>query len=77
MGETALAARFLATIGANISPEGYVYATEAPMLSTGLGVGPAVKPGAAVQPFNYYRRPSLSATCWAGLAGLGANPLAG
>ncbi len=77
MGERALAARFLATVHANISPEGYVYACVAPMLSTGLSVGPSVRPGAAVQPFNYYRRPSLSATCWAGLAMLGVNPLAG
>jgi hypothetical protein len=70
-----LADAFLATVNANLSPEGYVYATVAPVLSTGLTVGPPPKPGAPEQPFNYYRRPSLSATAWAGLAALRANPL--
>ncbi len=66
---------FLATIAANISPQGYIYATVAPMLSTGLTVGPSLKPGVAPEPFNYYRRPALSTTAWAGLAALGVNPL--
>jgi len=71
-----LAAAFMATVAANISPEGYVYATVAPMLSTGLTVGPSLKPGVPEQAFNYYRRPALSTTAWAGLAALGVNPLA-
>jgi hypothetical protein len=71
-----LADAFTATIGANVSPEGYVYATVAPMLSTGLTVGPALQNNIPELAFNYYRRPSLSATCWAGLAVLGTNPLA-
>jgi hypothetical protein len=70
-----LATTFMATIGANISPEGYVYATVAPSLSTGLTVGPSLQKNIAELPFNYYRRPALSATCWAGLAELGFNPL--
>jgi len=71
-----LAGTFMATIAANISPEGFVYATVAPSLSTGLTVGPALQKDAPELPFNYYRRPSLSATSWAGLAELGFNPLA-
>ena len=75
LGNVDLAGQFLATIRGNVSPEGYVYASVEPVLSTGLSVGPAVVKGAAELPFNYYRRPSLSATCWAGLAELGVNPL--
>jgi hypothetical protein len=71
-----LADRFSATIAANISPEGYVYATVAPSLSTGLTTGPALQQNGPEFAFNYYRRPSLSATSWAGLAALGVNPLA-
>lgn len=70
-----LARDFLSTVAGNLSPQGYVYATIAPMLSTGLTVGPSLQKGVPEQPFNYYRRPSLSATSWAGLAALGANPL--
>lgn len=75
MGD-ALADDFLQTIRNNIAPEGYVYATIAPSLSTGLTVGPALQKNQPELAFTYYRRPSLSATCWAGLAMLGANPLA-
>ena len=69
-----LADAFLQTVAGNISAQGYVYATIAPMLSTGLMVGPALQKNVPVQPFNYYRRPSLSATGWAGLAALGFDP---
>ena len=71
-----LAAEFLQTVRANISPEGYVYATVAPSLATGLSVGPTLRKNQPEQAFTYYRRPSLSATSWAGLAMLGVNPLA-
>lgn len=71
-----LADTFMTTIGDNVSPSGYVYATVAPMLATGLAVGPALQQGAPEQEFNYYRRPSLSATSWAGLAQMEVNPLA-
>ncbi len=67
-------AAFLATIAANRAPNGYVYATAAPMLATGLAVGPATA-GQPEMPFNYYRRPCLSATAWTALAALGVNPL--
>jgi hypothetical protein len=68
------AAAFLGTIAANRAPNGYVYATVAPMLATGLAVGPATA-GQPEMPFTYYRRPSLSATAWATLAVQAANPL--
>ncbi len=70
-----LAAAFLATLAAQISPSGYIYASVAPVLSTGLDVGPSLQPSVAAQKFNYYRRPALAPTAWAGLAGYGANPL--
>ncbi|MGO9816938.1 MAG: hypothetical protein ACLPJJ_09980 [Acidocella sp.] len=76
MGHLSFAESFLATVAKNISPEGYVYATISPSLATGLTVGPSLRQGVPAQVFNYYRRPSLSATCWAGLAALGVNPLA-
>jgi hypothetical protein len=69
-----LAADFLATIAANIAPNGYVYATVADRLSTGLTVGPSLIPGQPEQNFDYFRRPSLSATAWAALASTGVNP---
>jgi hypothetical protein len=70
-----LAAIFRATVARNVSPSGYVYATVAPVLSTGFTVGPSLQKGVPEQAFNYYRRPALSTTAWAGLAALGVNPL--
>lgn len=70
-----LAETFLATLTQNLAPCGYVYATVAPTLSTGLTVGPSLQPGVPAQAFNYYRRPALSTTAWTGLAALGINPL--
>jgi hypothetical protein len=62
------AASFMATIEDNIAPGGYIYATVAPELSTGLTIGPSA------QAFDYFRRPSLSATAWTALAAAGAPP---
>jgi hypothetical protein len=76
MGHESYAQSFLATVAQNTSPEGYVYATISPSLATGLTVGPSLRQGVPAQIFAYYRRPALSATCWAGLAALGVNPLA-
>ena len=76
LGKNPLAGRFQATIAANLSPQGYVYATVAPSLRTGFTVGPSLQKNMPEQAFNYYRRPALSATAWAGLAALGVNPLA-
>jgi hypothetical protein len=71
-----LAKTFAATIAANTAPSGYVYATVADTLVTGLTVGPSLKPGVAAQKFNYYRRPALAPTAWAAFATLDINPLA-
>jgi hypothetical protein len=75
LGRDPLAQVFLNTLGANLSPQGYVYATVSPALRTGLTVWPSLQPGVPAQAFNYYRRPALSTTSWAGLAALGVNPL--
>lgn len=71
-----LAASFMDTIAANVAPEGYVYASVSPMLSTGLKVGPSLQRNIPPQDFNYYRYPALSATSWAAMAALKLNPLA-
>ncbi len=71
-----LAKTFAATIVANTGPTGYVYASVAETLATGLTVGPSLQPGVAPQNFNYYRRQSLAPTAWAALATLDINPLA-
>lgn len=73
--QSPLAGSFMDTIAANISPQGYVYATVTPVLSTGLKVGPSLQKNVPAQPFNYYRRPALSTTSWAGMAALNINPL--
>ena len=70
-----LAAAFFATLAGNVAPEGYVYATVAPELSTGLTTGPSLRKGVPEQAFDYFRRPALSTTAWAGLAAMGVNPL--
>ena len=75
LGQDSLARVFLDTVATEISPQGYVYATVAPMLNTGLTVGPSLQQGAPPQAFDYYRRPALSTTAWAGLAAMGINPL--
>ncbi|WP_284256528.1 hypothetical protein [Acidocella aquatica] len=70
-----LAAIFFAALAQNLSPQGYVYATVAPELATGLTTGPSLQKGVPEQAFNYFRRPALSTTAWAGLAAMGINPL--
>ncbi len=72
----ALAKSFTASIAANTGPTGYVYASVAEMLATGLTVGPALAPGEVPQKFNYFRRQALAPTAWAALATLDINPLA-
>jgi len=71
-----LAKIFAATIAANTGPTGYVYASVAETLATGLTVGPSLQPDVAPQKFNYYRRQALAPTAWAALATLDINPLA-
>ncbi len=65
---------FLQTVEQQISAPGYIYASIAARLSTGLDVGPA-PPGQAPVPFNYFRRPALAPTAWAVLSAFRANPL--
>jgi hypothetical protein len=77
LGHDSQSSEFLRTVAAERSPQGYVYATVAPTLRTGLTVGPSLQKGVPEQAFNYYRRPALSATAWAGLATLGSNPFRG
>lgn len=74
--DAASANQFLGAVEANVAPNGYVYATIQPELSTGLTVGPSLQPNISEKPFQYYRRPALAPTAWAVLAGLEVNPLA-
>ncbi|HQT44181.1 MAG TPA: hypothetical protein PLD79_09285 [Halothiobacillus sp.] len=69
--------KFRATVEANVSPSGYVYATVEAAMPTGLTVGPSLQPGVPEQKFIYFRRPALAPTAWAILAALDVNPLAG
>ncbi|MDL2409841.1 hypothetical protein PY650_30320 [Rhizobium calliandrae] len=70
---TAEAEPLLATISAQVAPDGLVYATVKDELSTGLQVGPNSAPG----DFKYFRLPHIAATAWAVLAALGHNPFIG
>jgi hypothetical protein len=66
-GGKTLADAFLKTVAANVAPSGYIFATVAPELRTGLTVGPSLQPGVPDQKFKYFRRPALSATAWAAI----------
>jgi hypothetical protein len=63
-------ARFMATLGAQTSPGGLIYACSTPTLTTGLSTG---LDGRAPD-FLYYRRPHVAPTAWAALAAAGADP---
>lgn len=67
-------ADFLAEIERQISTSGYVYATMATALATGLTVGPPA-PGEPPVAFEYFRRPALAPTAWAALSAMAFNPL--
>lgn len=67
------AARLLARATAMTAPGGYLWATRAPSISTGLAIGP----DSTRDDFRYYRRPHLAATAWAVLAATAWNPLTG
>jgi hypothetical protein len=60
----------MATLRANTSACGFVYASTTPTLTTGLSTG--LNPGVA--DFLYYRRPALAPTAWAALALASATP---
>jgi hypothetical protein len=70
LGQKDLSARMMATLRANTSAGGLVYATTTPSLTTGLTTGLDTRD----PNFLYFRRPHIGATAWAVLAQLGATP---
>ena len=70
LGREADAGKLFATIMAQFSSGGLLYATREPRITTGL----AVNQDSTSADFYYYRRPHLGATAWAALAALGRNP---
>lgn len=69
-GRDADAAPLLATVAAQFSTSGMVYATREPRITTGLATGAS---GDSAD-FYYYRMPHLATTAWAVLASHGCNP---
>ncbi|MBW9061048.1 hypothetical protein EN837_00510 [bacterium M00.F.Ca.ET.194.01.1.1] len=69
-GHAGRAEALLATIDAEVSPDGLVYATVGPELTTGLMIGPA----STSADFKYFRLPHVGATAWAILAAKDWNP---
>jgi hypothetical protein len=63
----------LATVSSLRAPSGYVYATGAGSITTGIAIGPESKDA----DFFYFHRPHLGATAWAVLAATGLNPFTG
>ena len=53
--------------------EGWLFATPAPRISTGLAIGP----DSITNDFFYYHLPHLGATAWAAIAATGVNPFTG
>jgi hypothetical protein len=70
LGREADAQKLFATLDAQFSTGGLVYATREPRITTGLAIGAT----SASADFYYYRRPHLGATAWAALAALNRNP---
>jgi hypothetical protein len=68
-GRPQLAARMMATLTQQTTPDGLVWATTVPRMTTGFSTGLMLQPD-----FVYYRRPHLGATAWATLAALAKNP---
>lgn len=73
LGRSAEADRLLATIAGQLSPSGFLFATDIARLTTGIAIGPA----SAEPDFFYFRRPHLGATAWGILAAVGWNPFTG
>jgi hypothetical protein len=71
--EAAQADAMLATLRAQTSPGGPIYACTTPTLTTGLSTGL----DAHAPDFLYFRRPHIAPTAWAILAASGANPFPG
>jgi len=70
VGRLADARPLFATIGAQFSTSGFVYAAREPRVSTGL----STTPGGSRDDFYYFHVPHLAATAWAVLAASGRNP---
>ncbi len=68
-GNDTMAERFAATLAAETSPAGFLYACSTPSLGTGLATG-----GPGSKAFIYWRRPALAPTAWAVLASLETSP---
>jgi hypothetical protein len=60
----------MATLRAQTSPGGLIYAATTPTLTTGLSTGL----DNAAPDFLYFRRPHIAPTAWAVLAQLSATP---
>ena len=73
VGDGAAADALLATATALAAPSGYLYATKAGRITTGLPLGPDSK----TDDFYYFHRPHLGATAWAALAEAHWNPFTG
>jgi hypothetical protein len=73
IGETGKASRALASVAAQISPTGYMWATPEARLATGLAIGP----DSSSADFFYFHLPHLGATAWAVIAAIGWNPFIG
>ncbi len=73
VGRNDLAAKLLDSIGKEIAPSGFTYATREPRVTTGLSIGPQ----STTADFFYFRRPHLGATAWSILAATGWNPFTG
>nr|WP_264048355.1 hypothetical protein [Methylobacterium sp. FF17] len=73
LGRSARAEDLVAVLAGQVSPSGFLFATDVDRLTTGIAIGPASQ-----EPdFYYFRRPHLGATAWGVLAAKGWNPFTG
>jgi hypothetical protein len=63
----------LTVVAKQVSPSGFLLATDVDRLTTGIAIGPA----SHGPDFYYFRRPHLGATAWGVLAAKGWNPFTG
>jgi hypothetical protein len=72
-GDIPRSAQLLGTLEADRTPSGFLNATRAARVSTGLSIDPTKTEA----DFFYFRRPHLGATAWATLAATAWNPFTG
>ncbi len=72
-GDPLRSAQLLTTLDADRTPSGFLNATRAGRVSTGLSIDPTKTEA----DFFYFRRPHLGATAWATLAATAWNPFTG